>query len=497
MSSDEAEIEVNAGGEEEEDEVTDLSNSDVCTKYQEAAKIVNLALQGLLAQIKPGAKVLDLCEFGHTVIQAQAQKLFTKKVNGQSIERGVAFPSPARRRKGECNTLTAAAAAATTTTTTAISKTQTNNKDTLSCVASYQVIHDGGPPARRVVKQHVKLEKKPTRVAASQGWKPMQEVSGFPWDDSSWRRVHVVYGAFVEALCCHGRRKDPLKAGDIVKIDLGCHIDGYIAVAAHTVIVSETPETEPKLEGEEVGNVAVATYNAMLVAAKAIAAGKKNTEVTAAVERVAAAYGVTPIGSARMHQMKRYVLDGVKEIALRAPTTEEIEKGEQLPECEFEQHEVYAVDIAMSTGDGNARPQALRTTVYKRNVEQQYQLKMKASRTTLAEVDKKFPTLPFTLRHLEDIPKARLGLNECQAHGLLQPYPCLHDHSGKVAHFKCTVLLLPSGTVKVTGLDLPAYFKTSKEPDEETAKVLKELEEEEAKKAARKAAKKKKKKGGK
>ena len=53
---------------------------------------MNLALQGLLAQIKPGAKVLDLCEFGHTVITASAQKLFTKKVNGAPIERGVAFP---------------------------------------------------------------------------------------------------------------------------------------------------------------------------------------------------------------------------------------------------------------------------------------------------------------------------------------------------------------------------------------------------------------------
>ena len=66
--------------------------SDVCTKYQEAAKIVNLALQGLVAQCKPGAKILDLCEFGHTVINTSAAKLFTKKVNGQSIERGVAFP---------------------------------------------------------------------------------------------------------------------------------------------------------------------------------------------------------------------------------------------------------------------------------------------------------------------------------------------------------------------------------------------------------------------
>ena len=62
------------------------------TKYQEAAKIVNLALQGLVSQCLPGAKVIDLCEFGHTVIKTQSMKLFTKKVDGQEIVRGVAFP---------------------------------------------------------------------------------------------------------------------------------------------------------------------------------------------------------------------------------------------------------------------------------------------------------------------------------------------------------------------------------------------------------------------
>ena len=66
--------------------------SDVCTKYQEAAKIVNLALQGVISQCVPGAKVLDICEFGHTVIETSAKKLFTKKVNGAEIPRGVAFP---------------------------------------------------------------------------------------------------------------------------------------------------------------------------------------------------------------------------------------------------------------------------------------------------------------------------------------------------------------------------------------------------------------------
>jgi methionine aminopeptidase len=211
------------------------------------------------------------------------------------------------------------------------------------------------------------------------------------------------------------------------------------------------------------------------------------------VDRVAKAYEVTPISSVRMHQMKRYVLDGVKEVALNLHQPDDPEE-EKVPDCTFEQGEVYAVDVAMSTGDGKARLGTGRTTVFKRNVEQQYLLKSKTSRQLLGEVDKRFPTLPFTMRHLTDVRTAKLGITECVNHGLLTPYPMLHEYSGKVAHFKCTVLLLPSGTSRVTGLALPEYFKTDALPDEETQTVLTEIADAEMKKAAKKAAKKKNKK---
>lgn len=272
-------------------------------------------------------------------------------------------------------------------------------------------------------------------------------------------------------------------------MDLGCHLDGYIAVAAHTIVVGNTNSDQA------LGNVATAAYNAMLVASQEIKAGNTNDQVTKAVERVANAYGVTPVSSVRMHQMKRFVLDGVKEVALKEPTPEELEEGEEkVPPCTFEQGEVYAVDVCMSTGEGKCKPGALRTTVFKRNVETQYRLKMKASRAVLTEVDKKYPTLPFTLRHFDDERTAKMGITECVTHGLLTPYPSLHEYEGKVAHFKCTVLLLPSGTTRVTGLDLPSYFTTDKQPDAETQAVLKNIEETAAKKAKKKAAKKKKKK---
>jgi methionine aminopeptidase len=193
-----------------------------------------------------------------------------------------------------------------------------------------------------------------------------------------------------------------LAVGDIIKIDLGCHIDGYISVAAHTLIVppsADEPVDEATLaEHAEIGNVAVATYNAMIVAASAIVAGQKNSDVTTAMNKVSSSYGVAAISSVRMHQMKRFVIDGVKEVALRDPTPNEEDDGEEkVPPCTFEQFEVYAVDVAMSTGDGKARPGEMRTTVFKRNVEVNYKLKMKASRYVLSEVDRKYPTMPFTM----------------------------------------------------------------------------------------------------
>jgi hypothetical protein len=51
-------------------------------------------------------------------------------------------------------------------------------------------------------------------------------------------------------------------------------------------------------------------------------------------------------------------------------------------------------------------------------------------------------------------------VKECVAHELLEPYPVVYEREGDVvAHAKFTVLLLPSGTTKITGMsiDYSAY----------------------------------------
>lgn len=86
---------------------------------------------------------------------------------------------------------------------------------------------------------------------------------------------------------------------------------------------------------------------------------------------------------------------------------------------------------------------------------------MKASRYVLNEVNKRFPTFPFTTRAFEDEKQARMGVVEMERSDMLHSYPPLYEKDGVTsAHFKFTVLLLPSGTTKVTGLELPEYVQT-------------------------------------
>lgn len=79
--------------------------------------------------------------------------------------------------------------------------------------------------------------------------------------------------------------------------------------------------------------------------------------------------------------------------------------------------------------------------MYKRALDVAYNLKMKASRAVFHEINTKAPALPFALRTLtegegdkaRDLGKQlRLGLVECLNHGLLQPYPVLHEKAGDI-----------------------------------------------------------------
>jgi hypothetical protein len=97
--------------------------------------------------------------------------------------------------------------------------------------------------------------------------------------------------------------------------------------------------------------------------------------------------------------------------------------------------------------------------VYKRALNVEYSLRMKASRAFISDVNKKYPCMPFPLRKLvAGGSTSKFGLVECMNHQMLHPYPVLWEKEGEtVVHLKGTVLLMPNGSDRVTTAPLQAH----------------------------------------
>jgi len=259
-----------------------------------------------------------------------------------------------------------------------------------------------------------------------------------------------------------------LKDEDVVKIDLGCHIDGFVAVVAHTIVVGATKEKK-KVKGRKADCI-LAAYYAAEAAVRLIKPSETNTTVTEIIDRIANVFHCKPIEGMISYQMTRGIIDGEKKI-YQNPTEAQRRDNEK---DEFALHEVYAVDILISSGEGKPKESDLRTTVYKKK-DMIYQLRMKSSRAFLSEVEKRFTMMPFTLRHFEDEKRARMGVIECAKHELVEPYPIYHEKDGEfVAEFKFTLLLMPNGQLKITGipLDLDMFDSEFKITDPDLKQLL-------------------------
>lgn len=235
-----------------------------------------------------------------------------------------------------------------------------------------------------------------------------------------------------------------LHVGDLVKIDMACHIDGFIASLAQTIVISGgAPITGRKAD------VIMAAYHALEAAIRMLRPSTSNYAITETIARIATAYHCKPLEGVISHNCKQFVADANKGIMLN-PTIEH-----HVEECQIAENDVFSIDIVMSTGEGRARENECRPTVFKRAVEQQYQLKMRSSRALFHEIDTKFPAVPFTLRMIE-AHAPRFGITEMMNHGLLHEYPVLFERDGEfVAQFKATCLVLPSQTHKITATFLP------------------------------------------
>ncbi|CUG02068.1 aminopeptidase, putative [Bodo saltans] len=256
----------------------------------------------------------------------------------------------------------------------------------------------------------------------------------------------------VNSCVCHnspvpGEETTPqvLVNGDVVRIDLAVHIDGYSAQVAHTIQITESGELAA--DSKE-ANVINAAYAAINVAIRKMRPGVETYEVTEIIEKAAAHFNVTPVDGVLSHVVKRYIVDGFRCIPSKK-TPEQL-----VHEYPIESAQVWALDIAFTTGKGKLKERDARPSIFKVTLDNTYTAKMESARELAREVDTRFQTFPFGVRNLET-KKARLGLSEMVKHGMVSPYPVLFEKDGEVvAQFKVTLLITPKKIERITGLPM-------------------------------------------
>jgi curved DNA binding protein len=102
-----------------------------------------------------------------------------------------------------------------------------------------------------------------------------------------------------------------IKEGDLVKIELGVHVDGFAAFVAHTIVVQS--DKNAQVTGKK-ADVVLAAYNAAQAALRLIKPGHLNNEVTEVIQKVCNAYEVNPLEGVLSHELKKHLIDGNKVI---------------------------------------------------------------------------------------------------------------------------------------------------------------------------------------
>ncbi|MEM3412214.1 MAG: type II methionyl aminopeptidase [archaeon] len=210
---------------------------------------------------------------------------------------------------------------------------------------------------------------------------------------------------------------------DIIKIDIGTQVDGFICDCAFTVDLSG--EYQNLVEACE-----VALENAIAL----IKPGIKIKEVGAEILRTINEKGFKPIRNLHGHLLTRYNLHSGISIPNVAEGEETLEEGQ-----------VFAIEPFATTGSGLVRETNF-VEIFK--IVKKSQVRQKSGRELLAKIEK-YDNLPFAKRWLRKEFgefELNLGLRELLLNKIIKSYPGLQDVPGSfVAQAEKTVLIEKDG----------------------------------------------------
>jgi len=225
-----------------------------------------------------------------------------------------------------------------------------------------------------------------------------------------------------------------IESSDLVKIDYGVHIDGYLADTSITL--TDNPRHQPLMD---------TTERALRAAIEAAKRDRRIGEISRAIEATAAAGGFKPITNLSGHTVLQYVVHAGKSIPnLYTPGLPMMKKGEVFaiePFLTYPDAAGYVVDRSED------EPTIFSLAIRKRTGDRELD-------DLLERIWSLRKSLPFTPRWFDgDYREGRLMvlLKELERRRLVRSYPTLVEASGRpVAQVEHTMTIGENGVTILT-----------------------------------------------
>jgi len=218
------------------------------------------------------------------------------------------------------------------------------------------------------------------------------------------------------------------KKGDLVKLDVGTHVDGYIADTATTIEVSTNNHKD----------LIDASKDALELAISNMKAGINVSEIGKIVEEKIKSFGYKPINNLTGHSLKRYVLHA----GLAIPSYHDITNRAK-PEVD----DVVAIEPFATDGGGHVVADKGSNIYLCNNTVKTRFIRDKRSKMMYQRIYSKFKSLPFAQRWIEEsFGNSDIVLRKLSYLGFLKHYPqLLEQRNGLVSQKEHTVIINEEG----------------------------------------------------
>ncbi len=211
---------------------------------------------------------------------------------------------------------------------------------------------------------------------------------------------------------------DKTKAGGLLKVDIGIHINGYIADTAFSLDLENNEENKKLIKASE---------KALKQAIKKARQGIEIWKIGNKIEKTISSFKFTSIKNLQGHKLGKYNLHAGTNIPnYNNKNKNKLSKG------------FYAIEPFATTGYGRVyegKPSGVYRLIEKKQV--------RSGRDILNFIIEKYSSLPFCSRWLVNKfgKKSILSLKQFEKQGILHQYPQLLEKQGKVSQTEHTVLI--------------------------------------------------------